>query len=150
MKDRNIRTLRVSHASMDATLAAIAGSQKACTTLGRGGGTGGGEAWVGVLFGHECFEAFSAISKENNRTRRGIWLRDRQSPLGLVSGHLGFRPRVPVAVQFSHWEWGLRICAWADNGVPRCGAHALGVSPTKAVLEEDLEGGCHSVVLSKG
>jgi len=53
-------------------------------------------------------------------------------------------------VQFGHREWGLRICARAGDGVPRCGTHALRVSTAEAVLEEDLEGSRHGAMLSKG
>jgi len=107
MKNRNIRTLRVSHASMDALLAAVVGSQRACATLGGRRGTGGGEAWVGMLFCHECFETFSSISGGDDGTRHGVWLCDGRSPLGLILGRPGFRPGVPVMVQFGHWERGL-------------------------------------------
>jgi len=106
-RNRNIRPPRVSHASKDAMLAAVAGSWEACATLGGGWGTGGGGAWVGMLFSHECFETFPAISEGNNRMRHGIWPRDVRSSLGPVSSRLGFWPRVPVAVQFSHRDWGL-------------------------------------------
>jgi len=66
-----------------------------------------------------------------------------------VLGLLGFQPRVPIAVQFGHREWGLQVCAWADGGVPRHGTHVLGVGPTEAMLEEDLKSSGHGVVLSK-
>jgi len=52
-------------------------------------------------------------------------------------------------VQFGHQEGGLRICAWAGDGVARCGAHALRVGSTEAMLEEDLESGAHGAALSK-
>jgi len=44
--------LRVSHATLSASWAAVVGRRKACATSSRGGGTGRGEAWVGVLFCH--------------------------------------------------------------------------------------------------
>ena len=82
--------------------------------------------------------------------RRGIWLHDGRSSPGSVSGRLGFWPRITVAIQFSHWDGGLQVCAGAGNGIARCGAHALRVGATKAVLEENLEGGAHGMALSKG
>jgi len=51
---------------MDVTLAAIAGSQKVCATLGGRGRTGWGESWVGMLFSHECLEAYTLISDGND------------------------------------------------------------------------------------
>jgi len=53
-------------------------------------------------------------------------------------------------VQFGHRKWGLRICAGAGDGVPRCGTHALRVHTAEAVLEEDLESSRHGTSLSKG
>jgi len=55
---------RVSHASHDASLAAVAGRRGACATSGRQR-TGGCEAWVGVLFCHECFETSTPVSDGN-------------------------------------------------------------------------------------
>ena len=150
MENGSVRSPRVSHASIDTTLATVAGRRRACATSGRGWGAGWSGAWIGMLFCHESFKAFPTMSDGNGRTRRGIWPRNGRSPLGPVSGQLGFWPRVPVTVQFGHREGVLQICAWADNGVPRHGAHALRVLPTKTVFEEYLEGGCHGAPLSKG
>ena len=66
MEDRNIiPLLRVSHASLDALLAAIAGRRKACATSNRGGGTGGGKMWIGVLFCHESLKTSTSVSDGN-------------------------------------------------------------------------------------
>jgi len=53
-------------------------------------------------------------------------------------------------VQFGHRDWGLQVGTWADDGIPRCGAHALGVRAAEAVLEEDLECHRHGASLSEG
>jgi len=72
VKYMGVETLpRVSHAALRAPWAAVAGRQKACATSSRGGGAGGGKAWVGVLFCHECFETSATISDGNEGTRRG-------------------------------------------------------------------------------
>ena len=55
--------LRVSHATLNALWAAVAGCREASATLSRG--LGGGEAWIGVLFCHEGFETSTAISDGN-------------------------------------------------------------------------------------
>ena len=65
MENGSIRIPRVSHASEDMLLAAIAGRQKVCATLGRRRGLGGGEPWVGVLFCHESLETGTLVSKGN-------------------------------------------------------------------------------------
>jgi len=53
VENMGVRTLRrVSHATLRASRAAVAGRQKACATSSRGRGSGGGKAWVGVLFCH--------------------------------------------------------------------------------------------------
>jgi len=139
MENGTVRT-RVSRALMSMSAAAVAGCRKASATSNWGGGMGGGETWVRMLFRHEGFETSTPVSDRNDGARRGIWPRNGQSPSGPVSGHLSFRLRVAITVEFSHREWGLRICAWADDGVPRCGAYALRVSTAEAVLKEDLEG----------
>jgi len=117
--------LRVSHATLRASWAAVAGHRKASATSSRGRGSGGCKAWIGVLFCHECFETSTLISDGNEGTRQGIRLRDGQSPPGLVSGCLSFRLRVAVAVQFSHQDGGLGVRAWAGDGIARRWAHAL-------------------------
>jgi len=117
--------LRVSHATLRASGAAVAGRRRACATSSRGRGSGGGEAWVGVLFCHECFETSTSISDGNEGTRCGIRPCDGQLSPGPISGRLSFRLRVAVTVQFGHQEGGSRVCAWAGDGVARCGAHAL-------------------------
>jgi len=64
MKNMGIRRLlRVSHATLSVSLAAVAGRQKASTTSSRG--SGGGKMWVGVLFCHESFETSTAVSDGN-------------------------------------------------------------------------------------
>jgi len=61
-----IRSLsRVSHASLDVSLAAVAGHQKVCATLSRGRGLGGGKTWVGVLFCHESLKTSTSVSDGN-------------------------------------------------------------------------------------
>jgi len=125
MKNGGILLPRVSHAMLSASWATVAGRRKACATSSRGGRTGRGKAWVGVLLCHECFEAGTPISDGNDGTRRGIRPRDGQSSLGPISGHLSFRLRVAVTVQFGHQDGGLGVCARADDGVARSGAHAL-------------------------
>jgi len=57
--------LRVSHLTLGASWAAVAGHWKACTTSNRGRGSGGGEAWVGVLFCHESFKTGTPVSDGN-------------------------------------------------------------------------------------
>ena len=57
--------LRVSHVSLDASLAAVAGHWEACATSSRGRGSGGGKAGVGVLFCHESFETSTPVSDGN-------------------------------------------------------------------------------------
>ena len=57
--------LRVSHASLDASLAAIAGCQRVCATSSRGRGSGGGKAWVGMLFRHESLKTGTLVSNGN-------------------------------------------------------------------------------------
>jgi len=64
MKNMGVLSPRVSHASHDASLAAVAGRRGACATLG-GRRTGGGKAWVGVLFCQECFETGTPVSDGN-------------------------------------------------------------------------------------
>ena len=44
----------------------------------------------------------------------------------------------------------MQVSARANDGVPRHGTHALRVCTTEAVLEEDLEGSRHGVLLSEG
>ena len=139
----------MSHATLSASWAAVAGCRKASATSSRGGGTGGGKAWVGVLFCHECFKAGTSISDGNDGTRRGEGPRVGHSSLGPISGHLSFRLRVAVTVQFGHRDGSLGVCARADDGVARRGAHALRVCPTEAMLKENLEGGAHGTALSK-
>ena len=60
-----ILLLRVSHASRDASLAAIAGCREACTTSSRGRGSGGGKMWVGMLFCHKSFKTGTSVSDGN-------------------------------------------------------------------------------------
>jgi len=150
MEDRGVGALsRVSHATLSASWAAVAGRRKACATSSRRGGTGRGNVWVGVLLCHECLKAGTPISDGHDGTRCGIWPRDGRSPLGPISGHLSFRLRVAVTVQFGHQDGGLGVCAGAGGGVARCGAHTLGVSSTKTMLEKDLESSAHGATLSK-
>ena len=64
MENMGVRTLlRVSHATLNALLAAVAGRRKASATSSRG--SGGGEAWVGMLLCHEGFETSTTISDGN-------------------------------------------------------------------------------------
>jgi len=60
-----ILLLRVSHASLDASLAAVAGRQKACATSNRGRGSRGGKMWVGVLLCHEGLKTSTPVSDGN-------------------------------------------------------------------------------------
>jgi len=57
--------LRVSHASLDASLAAVVGHQGACATSSRRRGSGGGKTWVGVLFRHEGLKTGTLVSNGN-------------------------------------------------------------------------------------
>ena len=108
VEDRAIRS-RVSRTLVGASTAAVAGSPKACTTLGWGRRSGGSSAWVCMLFCHECLEAGTTISDRNKRTRCGIWPHNGQSSSELILGHLSFWLRVAVMVQFGHRDWGLQI-----------------------------------------
>jgi len=65
VENGSIGNPRVSHASEDASLAAVAGCRKACTTSGRRRGLGGGEMWVGVLLCHEGLETGTLVSEGN-------------------------------------------------------------------------------------
>jgi len=116
---------RVSCALMSASMAAIVGSPKACTTSSWGGGAGGGGTRVSMLFCHECFKASTTTCDRNKGMGRGIWLCAGQSSSGPILGRLSFRLGVTVTVQFGHWDGGLGVCARAGYGVPRRGAHAL-------------------------
>jgi len=50
MENMGVKTLsRVSHATLRAPWAAVAGRRKACATSSRGRGTGGGKAWVDAM-----------------------------------------------------------------------------------------------------
>ena len=64
VKDRAAR-LRVSRALVGVSMATVAGSLKACTTLHWGGRLGWGGAWVSMLFCHECLKASTTISDRN-------------------------------------------------------------------------------------
>ena len=136
--------------SDDTSLAAVAGSPWACTTLDRRWGMGWGGVGVSMLFCHEGLETITARSDGNDGTRRGIRPHDGPSPPGPISGHPGFQPRIAVTVQFGHREGGLGVGAWAGGGVPRVGTHALGVRTTEAVLKEYLENDGQGTSLSKG
>jgi len=57
--------LRVSHATLRASLAAVVGCRKVCATSSRRRGSGGGKAWVGMLFCHERFETGTPVSDGN-------------------------------------------------------------------------------------
>ena len=57
--------MRVSCATQSALWAAVAGRREACATLCRRWGSGGGKAWVGVLFRHESFKAGTSVSDGN-------------------------------------------------------------------------------------
>jgi len=66
MEDRGVLLPRVSHATLRVSWAAVAGRRMACATSSRGRGTGGGKAWVCVLFRHECFKTSTPISEGND------------------------------------------------------------------------------------